>query len=326
MKKIDRIRKILAEQQAQKDSKNRDSGPSAIFPFWNVDPGGTTLVRFLPDGNTSNDLFWIERNMINLEFPGIKGQSAQQYAVKFQVPCAEMWGMSCPVLSHIRSEGWFNDEATKKLGSQYWKKRSWIMQGFVVETDLEEKDDETPENPIRRFIMGRQLFEAIRAGTVDPEMLESPDDYDEGTDFYLMKTKGSGDAYANYSTSKWSRNSRPLSEDEKAAVETHGLSDLSSFLPKKPTDDELKLIFELFTASVAGDDYDAEKFGHLPWKPYGLKTTDKTETEMESNTTSVVGNPGPSGQQEEDVTIPVKTEGSPSAEDILKRIRAGKTA
>ena len=321
MKKIDRIRKILAEQQAQKDNKSRDKGPSAVFPFWNMDGGGTSLIRFLPDGNTNNDLFWIERNMINLEFPGIKGQDASQYSVRFQVPCAEMWGISCPVLSHIRSEGWFNDKATEKLGSQYWKKRSWIMQGFVVDTDLEEKEDEIPENSIRRFIMGRQLFEAIRAGTIDPEMLESPDDYENGTDFYLMKTKSSGDQYANYSTSKWSRNSRPLTEDEKAAVETHGLSDLSSFLPKQPTDDELKLIFELFTASVAGDDYDSEKFGHLPWKPYGLKTTDKAETASGGDGDAVTSTP-----ETETATVPVKSEGAPSADDILKRIRAGKTA
>ena len=98
MKKIDRIRKILAEQQAQKDNKSRDKGPSAVFPFWNMDGGGTSLIRFLPDGNTNNDLFWIERNMINLEFPGIKGQDASQYSVRFQVPCAEMWGHILPSL------------------------------------------------------------------------------------------------------------------------------------------------------------------------------------------------------------------------------------
>lgn len=321
MKKIDRIRKILAEQQAQKDTRKRDAGPSAVFPFWNMDGGGTTLIRFLPDGNTDNDLFWIERNMINLEFPGIKGQNGgthrPPYSVRFQVPCAEMWGLSCPVLSHIRSEGWFNDKDTEKLGSQYWKKRSWIMQGFIVSTDLVEKEDDVPENTIRRFIMGRQLFEAIRAGTIDPEMLESPDDYEEGTDFYLMKTKSSGDQYANYSTSKWSRNSRPLNEDENAAVKEYGLSDLSSFLPKKPTDDELKSIFELFTASVAGDDYDAEKFGHLPWKPYGLKNESTEKTSTDSTTTTI---------KEVAKSVEQSERKSPSAEDILAKIRANKTA
>lgn len=310
MKKIDRIRQILAEQEAKKERKN-DNGPSAIFPFWNMDGGETTLVRFLPDGNTDNDLFWIERNMINLEFPGIKGQNSQ-YSIKFQVPCAEMWGMSCPILAHIRSKGWFDADDTKKLGSQYWKKRSWIMQGFVVESDLEEK--ETPENSIRRFIMGRQLFEAIRAGTIDPEMLESPDDYEQGTDFYLMKTKGSGDTYANYSTSKWSRNSRSLNEDELAAIDKYGLGNLASFLPKKPTDDELKSIYQLFIDSVEGNEYDAEKFGHLPWKPYGLKN------EADSK----------SANQGKTITIKVETPAEPeetkslSAEDILAKIRANK--
>ena len=63
----------------------------------------------------------------------------------------------------------------------------------------------------------------------------------------------------------------PLDEDEKVAIETYGLSDLNDFLPNKPTDEQLNDIFNLFKSSVDGLEYDEDKYGHLPWKPWGLK-------------------------------------------------------
>jgi len=34
----------------------------------------TATLRFLPDGNTDNTLFWVERDVIKLYFQGIKGK------------------------------------------------------------------------------------------------------------------------------------------------------------------------------------------------------------------------------------------------------------
>ena len=82
MNKIDKIRKILNDQiEKENRSKGKSTGPSANFPFWNMATGGTTTIRFLPDGNEENDLFWVERMMINLEFPGIKGEQSTGYNV-----------------------------------------------------------------------------------------------------------------------------------------------------------------------------------------------------------------------------------------------------
>ena len=73
--------------------------------------------------------------------------------------------------------------------------------------------------------------------------------------------KGSKGGYADYSTSSWARRERPLSDAEQAAIKTHGLFNLSDFLPKKPTDVEMKVIKEMFEASVDGEAYDAERWG-----------------------------------------------------------------
>jgi len=60
-----------------------------------------------------------------------------------------------------------------------------------------------------------------------------------------------------------------LTDVESAAVESHGLFDLSGFLPKKPTDVELKVMKEMFEASVDGEAYDMERWGQY-FKPAGM--------------------------------------------------------
>jgi hypothetical protein len=55
-----------------------------------------------------------------------------------------------------------------------------------------------------------------------------------------------------------------------SAVEQYGLFDLSSFLPKKPTDVELKVMKEMFEASVDGQPYDTERWGQY-FRPAGVQ-------------------------------------------------------
>jgi hypothetical protein len=172
-------------------------------------------------------------------------------------------GSVCPILSEVR--GWFKDKNLEEMGRKYWKKRSYIFQGFVVEDPLGEK--ETPENPIRRFIIGPQIYQIIRSALMDPELEESPTDTLRGLDFRIAKTSKGG--FADYSTSKWSRRERAMSDTEQAALTTNGLYNLSDFLPKKPTDVELKVIKEMFEASVDGEPYDPDRWSQY-FRPAGL--------------------------------------------------------
>jgi hypothetical protein len=226
--------------------------------------GKEAVVRFLPDGNPNNTFFWVERAMIKLPFAGIKGETDSR-SVQVQVPCVEMYndGTVCPILSEVR--GWFKDKSLEEMGRKYWKKRSYIFQGFVVEDPL--KEDKLPDNPIRRFIIGPQIYAIIRSALMDPELDELPTDFLKGLDFRIAKTSKGG--FADYSTSKWSRRERSLTDVETSAVETNGLFDLSGFLPKKPTDVELKVMKEMFEASVDGEAYDMERWGQY-FKPAGM--------------------------------------------------------
>ncbi len=258
------IRAKLQEAQNKGGSSTSSGGDNAIYPHWNMQEGKEAVVRFLPDGNPNNTFFWVERAMIKLPFAGVKGETDSR-PVQVQVPCVEMYndGSVCPILSEVR--GWFKDKSLEEMGRKYWKKRSYIFQGFVVEDPI--KEDSTPDNPIRRFIIGPQIYQIIKSALMDPELEELPTDFLRGVDFRIAKTSKGG--FADYSTSKWSRRERALTDVEKAAVEAHGLFDLSSFLPKKPSDVELKVMKEMFEASVDGEAYDMERWGQY-FKPAGM--------------------------------------------------------
>ena len=261
MASLAEIRARLAAAESNKGGQST-GGDNAIYPHWNIDEGQSATLRFLPDGNAKNTFFWAERAMIKLPFAGIKGEMDSKQ-VQVQVPCVEMWGDACPILAEVR--GWFKDKSLEDMGRKYWKKRSYVFQGFVRENPLSE--DRTPENPIRRFIIGPQIFTIIKSALMDPELEELPTDLLRGLDFRITKTSKGG--YADYSTSKWSRKESALTEAEQAALAAHGLFDLAEFLPKKPSDTELKVMKEMFEASVDGKPYDPDRWSQY-FRPAGV--------------------------------------------------------
>jgi hypothetical protein len=203
--------------------------------------------------------------MIKLPFPGIKGQADTKPTI-VQVPCMEMFNEPCPVLAEVRT--WFKDPALEDMGRKYWKKRSYIFQGFVVNSTLDEET--TPENPIRRFVINPSIFNIIRSALMNPEMEDLPTDNESGRDFKLTKTQKGG--YADYSTSTWSFKARSLGESERSAIDQYGLHNLSDYMPKKPSQEELNIIQEMFKASVDGELYDPDRFGQY-YKPAGFNNS-----------------------------------------------------
>ena len=258
--------KLKAAETRSTDSNS--GGDKSIYPFWTIKNGGEAVFRFLPDGNADNTFFWVERAVIKLPFAGIKGRTDSKPVV-VNVPCVEMYndGSVCPILSEVRP--WFKDPSLEDMGRKYWKKKSYIFHGFVTEDGLEEK--EPPENPIRRFVIGPQIYKLIHAALIDEEYTELPTDYVHGFDFRLkVGTKG---GYADYSTSTWSRRTRPISDTERDAITQFSLPNLSDYLPKKPNEVELKVMVEMFEASVNGEAYDIERWGKY-FRPYGISESD----------------------------------------------------
>jgi hypothetical protein len=275
MASLAEIRARLQAAEGNKGGQSTGGGDRSIYPHWNMEEGQSATLRFLPDGNTKNTFFWQERAMIRLPFNGIKGEMDSKQ-VMVQVPCVEMWGDACPILAEVRT--WFKDKSLEEMGRKYWKKRSYIFQGFVRGNNPI-GDDKTPDNPIRKFIIGPQLFTLIKAALMDPELEEMPTDLLRGLDFRITKTSKGG--YADYNTSSWARKESALTEVEQAAVDAHGLFDLSTFLPKRPGDVELKVIKEMFEASVDGQPYDTERWGQY-FRPAGVNAPGGTTGDAET--------------------------------------------
>jgi hypothetical protein len=326
------LAEIRAKLQAQdnRTSGNQQSGDSTVYPHWNIPEGSSSKLRFLPDGNSKNDYFWVERSMIKLPFAGIKGQSDSKPVI-VQVPCVEMYGDACPVLAEVRT--WFKEPSMEEMGRKYWKKKSYIFQGFVKENAL--SDDKAPENPIRRFTISPQIFNLIKAALMDPELESMPTDYQAGLDFIVSKTSKGG--YADYSTSKWSRKETSLTADDAAAIEQYGLFNLSDFLPKRPGPAEIAVIKEMFEASVDGQAYDPDRWGAF-FKPSGFQaknsgddvavaTPAATKPAPAVVSAPVASSPFVGDDDDEDGDVPVATApvvakpSSQKAEDILAMIR-----
>jgi hypothetical protein len=268
------MRAKFAEQESKK-GKYENGGDNAGYPFWDIPDNATATIRFLPDGDNNNEYFWVERAVIKLPFPGVKGGDTNK-PITVQVPSMHTWKKTCPITEEIKP-WWKGTEDEQALARTYYRKLSYLYQGFVVQSPL--KEENTPENPIRRLIINKSIHEKIKAGLMDPDMPDMPTDFANGFDFRLTKTKQG--KYANYDTSSFARKSRGLTEEESAAVEAHGLFNLKDYLPKEPDEKTLALIMEMFEASVGNELFDAERFKafrHSGGQTASAQTSAKTET------------------------------------------------
>ena len=327
------IRAKLLEQESRSGggSNTKSNSDNTIFPHWNIPDNTTASLRFLPDGDTDNPFFWLKREMIRLEFAGVKGGDESK-PITIQVPCVEMYEdetTTCPIHAELRQ--WFKDPSLEDIARKYWKKRSYLFQGFVMDSELQE---EVPENPIRRFMISPQIYKVISAALMDVDFTSLPTDYTEGTDFKVVK--GQNGKWADYSTSNWARRERSLNQDELDAVDKHGLFNLSDFLPRKPDQAHLDAMFEMFEASVDGQLYDPTKWANFyrPWgmdapanaasasAPSVVRSVPVAEKEITSDEIPFKADPAPAIREEsvvasESVEAPAKA----SAQDILAAIR-----
>jgi len=296
--------RLQAQENKGKDREGGGFGDGSMYPHWNINEGESCSIRFLEDGDSTNPFFWVEKAVIKLPFNGIIGGEQKQVVVA--VPCMEMWNETCPILTEVRP--WFKDPSLEDMGRKYWKKRTYLFQGFVRESGL--KEDSPPENPIRKFILGPQLHGIVKAALLDPDLDNLPTDRDSGLDFRVTKTSKGG--FANYDTSKWARKESPLTDAERAAIDQYGLFDLKQSLPKKPSSIELSVMQEMFEASVDGKAYDPDKWSAY-FRPPGVQGPARSESSKEGFST-----PAPSQQpkQESSSTPPWEGDAKAAADSL----------
>ena len=114
-----------------------------------------------------------------------------------------------------------------------------------------------------------------------------------------------------------------------AAINTYGLFNLSDFLPKKPTEVEVKVLKEMFEASVDGEAYDADRWSQY-FRPAGLAARTGDPNVAPRETASAKAAPvddTPPFDTDETVSTNTVAETAPAtnaggAQDILAMIRA----
>jgi hypothetical protein len=110
------------------------------------------------------------------------------------------------------------------------------------------------------------------------------------------------------------------------------LFDLSTFLPKKPSEAEVRVIKEMFEASVDGQSYDTERWGQY-FRPAGVSAPAGSSAPVAESAPAptVTATPVASSDfdDEEPAVATAPVEAKPStdkAQDILAMIRARQKA
>jgi hypothetical protein len=118
-----------------------------------------------------------------------------------------------------------------------------------------------------------------------------------------------------------------------AAVNTHGLYNLSDFLPKKPDETAIKVMQEMFEASVDGEAYDPDRWSNY-FRPAGMaaRTGDPNvaaspaATATSQSAPAPAAAPAPVAEAAPEPTPAPAAEAAPAeggnAQDILAMIRA----
>ncbi len=207
---------------AKTKSETNEGGNSKFFQFWRAPVDTTTLFRFLPDADEQNPFGFLVENVIHELW--ING-------TKKRVPCIyEMHGEDCPICQHSRElyaegkkleeEGRLDEAKAKNAeGKKFYKIRSWIGQGIVLESPVEHDQEQI----VKLVDFGTQIHKAIQAAFRSGDLEKEPYDFFEGYNFRFIKS-ANGEK-ASYTTSSFAPKSSALDENVIAKIELFDLKD-----------------------------------------------------------------------------------------------------
>lgn len=277
--KLAALRAKLKEKNAAQGGTTGDGGTSPFYKFFAINFDESATLRFLPDGDKDPqipDEFWKEKMMYEWNFadPENPGQE-----IKVYIPDRNMYEhYSDPV--HKKISDLFNTD--KETAQKFWVKRSYIYQGFVRKSPLQE--DTVPDNPIRLFDISKnihnKIYSAVMNENEELSLPAYPTDFETGLNFLVTKKKNAFNK-ADYNSSAFSQKPTPLTEDELAAIEQHGLWSLSKVLPPMPSDEAYEVVPAILEAGINGDPWNPEwsKF----FRTYAARNVGKPESEMEQS-------------------------------------------
>lgn len=211
-------------------SGNKPSAPSNYFPFFTMNDGEQSTIRFLPDVNQENPLgFLVEKRTHVLK---VNGRDKS-------VPCLKMYGKQCPICA--ASSQYYN-AGDRVNGKKYYRKIQHIGQALIVATTVAPKDGEEDfEGTVRLVQISPQIHKVIHESIMSGDLEDVPSDFENGTNFIIKKDKQG--EYSSYSFSKFAKRETALDEDTVEYVKTQ-MKDLSTLLPAEPSLEEVEAWLE----------------------------------------------------------------------------------
>lgn len=272
--------KAMREKMESKNASmqfQNTSGSSDIFKFGDLKVGDEVRIRFVEDADSTNTFFWRERHTRTLRFDSLllpNGStmmkdtyvSVPAFNLKSNetslddLPQEYLYKSNEDVIQQKIKGFWIDgDKTSQALYNKFGKKVTYLFQGFVRSPGYETK--------LYRFVINKELFNLIKTCVTDSEIEDAPCDVVKGRDFILKVSEknavinGSNTKVKDYVTqSKWSSKVTPLTDEEKAFLETNGAFDLKKYLPKHPTADQERIMLEMYNASYDGNPYDIKNW------------------------------------------------------------------
>jgi gp32 DNA binding protein like len=210
-------KKSLADLAATFNTKNSENSNSdaswkKFFPFWKGEVDSTSTFRFLPDLDENNNLAFLVENLVHELV--VNGK-------KEKVACLKMYGEDCPICN--LSADYYNEKSpnhNEALGKKYYRKKSYIGQGIVIETEIEHDHDQL----VKLIEFGPQVFKQIQAAFKSGDMEEVPYDLEAGYNFRFRKTV-TGGGQNSYTTSNFAPKQTSLGADVIDQLELYNLAD-----------------------------------------------------------------------------------------------------
>lgn len=267
------MREQLLAQQS--NNQRRSDSSSNFFPFSKLKAGDAIRIRFVEDGDETNQFFWRKRATRTLKFNGaISNGQFYDGEVYVDVPAFNLKvgevDNTIPPECQFKSEDdviqqlikplWNGTEEGEATYRKFSRKETFLYQGFVRSEGYETK--------LYRFLFTSKLNAQVQSCITDEEQIRAfpnvPVDPENGRDFNLKVKLDNG--RKDYSSSSWALSTSPLTDAERKFLEENDKFILRDFLPKRPTSEQLEIMAEMFNSICNDEPFNFDKWGTV-FKP-----------------------------------------------------------
>lgn len=297
MPSIESMRANLNKLEEAKSAPSEPNTPKVYKPsdpqevnLNTIKVGEEVKIRFVQDGDTSNDFFWRAYSYHDLWFRGVKGDDSKADTItvvrvpaynttvdKFgkiartddallNVPQASVYtNMQDPIQQYSSKNKLFEQTdrvVTDINGNEIMlykalkRKIEYLTQGYIVQAP--ESLVVYPEaRPLKHFRMKPTIIDRITDFIMDEENVKLGDDpinNDNGVDYnYRKSLKGE---FNNYDTSGFARIHTKLTDEARADFERYGADFIGDRVPKAPNSEQIAIISQMLEAFIGGLPYD----------------------------------------------------------------------